>query len=69
MQVAEKNIMVFPYECSSSLCAKNCHIPLCRLCRQCLSKESKITLFQAYREHMNKGECKRVYPPPLVSDV
>ncbi|KAF2901433.1 hypothetical protein ILUMI_04757 [Ignelater luminosus] len=65
MQVADKNIVVFPTECNSSMCRTSCVSPLCQLCRHCLSVETKMTLKQAYIEHVNKGTCKRVFPPSV----
>ncbi|KAF5308155.1 hypothetical protein FQR65_LT06335 [Abscondita terminalis] len=70
MQVADKNIVVFPNECNSSMCRNGCMAPLCQLCRPCILDESKHTLQEAYREHINKGSCKRIYPPSMkVEDI
>ncbi|KAF2901432.1 hypothetical protein ILUMI_04756 [Ignelater luminosus] len=65
MQVADKNIVVFPTECNSSTCRTSCVSPLCQLCRPCLSDETKMTLKQAYIEHVNRGDCKRIFPPSM----
>ncbi|KAB0804348.1 hypothetical protein PPYR_01318 [Photinus pyralis] len=63
MRVADKNIMVYPDECNSALCSSSCISPMCGLCRPCLSPENKRNFLRAYLEHMNRGECKRIYPP------
>ncbi|KAK4885271.1 hypothetical protein RN001_001542 [Aquatica leii] len=65
MRVTDKNIMVFANECNSSMCRNSCMAPICQLCRPCLTEEHKNNLQQAYREHVNKGSCKRIYPPPM----
>lgn len=66
MITADKNLMVFPAECSSDLCKTSCMSPMCQVCRPCLTAETKAYLTQAYREHMNQQDCKRIFPPPMV---
>ncbi|KAF5272440.1 hypothetical protein FQA39_LY07908 [Lamprigera yunnana] len=65
MKVADKNIMVFPNECESPVCRSSCMSPICQLCKPCLSDESKNNFKRAYREHMNKGGCKRIFPAQI----
>lgn len=67
MQTADKNIMVFPAQCNSGFCRSSCVSPVCQLCRPCLTKEMKINLIRAHREFMNKADCKRIFPPPMVN--
>nr|CAD7456827.1 unnamed protein product [Timema tahoe] len=65
MQVAEKNLVVFPEECSKRRC-ELCLADECQLCLPCLTLETLDQLRRAYLEHVNKLDCKRVVPPPMV---
>ncbi|KAL3278856.1 hypothetical protein HHI36_016376 [Cryptolaemus montrouzieri] len=65
MIVSDKNIAVFPEQCSSMLCKESCVSPLCQLCKPCLSFDTKEYLQEAFREHMNRGDCKRIFPPSM----
>lgn len=67
MLTAEKNLVVFPEECSSEICKNNCMSPICLLCKPCLSAETKNNLKLAYREYISRQDCKRIFPPPLVT--
>lgn len=68
MQTADKNIMVFPSQCNSAFCRSSCVSPICQLCRPCLTREMKMNLVRAHREHINRGDCKRIFPPSMVKD-
>ncbi|KAK5647638.1 hypothetical protein RI129_002530 [Pyrocoelia pectoralis] len=68
MRVADKNIMVFPNECHSANCRQSCTSPICELCRPCLSERNRNNFLRTYLEHVNKGDCKRIYPPPMKSE-
>ncbi|XP_045460809.1 probable tubulin polyglutamylase ttll-15 [Harmonia axyridis] len=65
MIVSDKNIAVYPTECNSMMCKESCVSPICQLCKPCLSHDTKEYLMESHREHMNKGDCKRVFPPPM----
>ncbi|XP_044761535.1 probable tubulin polyglutamylase ttll-15 [Coccinella septempunctata] len=65
MIASYKNIAVYPAECNSMLCRESCMSPICQLCKPCLSYDTKEYLVEAYREHMDKGDCKRVFPPSM----
>lgn len=65
MQSTDKNIGVFPRECYSQECRENCSLPMCHLCRDCFSAETRDLLLEAYREHLDRGDNKRIYPPPM----
>lgn len=63
MLVSDKHIMTYPEKCNSQLCKSSCVSPDCQLCKPCLSRETRNYLVEAYKEHLNKGDCKRVFPP------
>ncbi|RZC32594.1 tubulin polyglutamylase TTLL4 [Asbolus verrucosus] len=65
MMVSDKNLMTYPKECGSALCRNSCMSPLCQLCKPCLSRDTLENLKQAYREHFNRGDCKRIFPPSV----
>ncbi|KAK9885024.1 hypothetical protein WA026_009250 [Henosepilachna vigintioctopunctata] len=69
MVVSDRNIAVYPEECSSMLCRESCVSSVCQLCKHCLSYDTKEYLQEAYREHMDKGDCKRIFPPSMVIKV
>lgn len=66
MIVSDKNIAVYPDECNSMLCKESCISPICQLCKPCLSYDTKEYLVEAYREHLDRGDCKRIFPPTMV---
>ncbi|XP_023027613.2 tubulin tyrosine ligase-like 15 isoform X1 [Leptinotarsa decemlineata] len=68
MIVSDKNLATFPKECSSILCQTSCVSTDCHLCRPCLSPETRKYLVQAFKEHLNKGDCKRIFPPPMTRE-
>lgn len=66
MQSSLKNIAVFPMQCASEKCGiKSCDRAECELCRHCLSTEDLNDLHTAYREHINRGDTKRIFPAPI----
>lgn len=67
MIVADKNLAVFPNECNSMRCRTSCMSPECQLCKPCLSPDTKYTLVQAFKEHLHRGDCKRIFPPTMAS--
>jgi tubulin monoglycylase TTLL15 len=66
MQVTDKNLMVFPAVCARKLCRSSCMSPDCQLCRPCLTPETVDVLKAAYMEHINRQDCKRIFPPHMV---
>lgn len=64
--MSRKNVLVYPEICSSEQCS-TCMAPQCQLCLPCLTNETLNTLKEAYKEHTNKHDCKRVFPPSMVS--
>lgn len=66
MLTADKNLAVFPEECSSEMCANSCVSPVCQVCKTCLNSNARKYLIQAYREYINRQDCKRIFPPQMV---
>lgn len=58
----DKNLVVDALECSQLPCTESCAPIQCRLCRPCLSQTDMMELHRAYREHVNRGETKRIFP-------
>lgn len=71
METSEKNILVQPNVCSGSGCKNNCVDLVCKVCKFCLqqNKELEQDLREAHREHLNRGDCKRIYPPAMVKSL
>lgn len=69
MMSADKNIAVFAEECASEKCAASCELDECALCRPCLSSQDIADLHKAYREHVNRGDTKRIFPPPITAET
>ncbi|XP_031617910.1 probable tubulin polyglutamylase ttll-15 [Contarinia nasturtii] len=67
MMSADKNIAVHAEHCTSDMCVESCELPECELCRPCLSAQDISDLHMAYREHVNRGETKRIFPVPIIS--
>ncbi|KAJ4437549.1 hypothetical protein ANN_17694 [Periplaneta americana] len=65
MQVTDKNLAVFPDVCASKLCRSSCVSPDCQLCKPCLTPETVDVLKDAYMEHINRQDCKRIFPPHM----
>ena len=60
----DKNIAVNAQVCSSQECMQSCDAEKCRICRPCLSQNDAIDLHKSYREHINRGDTKRIFPVP-----
>lgn len=67
MVSSEKNIAVNAEHCSSEKCAESCELPECELCRPCLSAQDITDLHTAYREHIHRGDTKRIFPVPMTN--
>lgn len=65
MQSSDKNVAVFADICSQEPCTKSCSAVECELCRPCLSPHDLASLHAAYREHVNRGDTKRIFPVPI----
>ena len=70
MQIAEKDLHVFPDECISERCSRTtaCEDNHCHLCRHCLSSEELGYLTPAFLEHTNRHMCRRVFPRPVLRE-
>ncbi|XP_043485453.1 probable tubulin polyglutamylase ttll-15 [Polistes fuscatus] len=66
MEVASKNLAVLPHICTT------CHDCLkmeCQLCIPCMTEETKHILIQSYKEHQNKLDFQRIFPPSPLSQI
>ena len=58
-----QEISVFHALCASEKCMSNCGDSECKSkCVHCYSTGEKEELKRAYKEHVNRGECRRVVP-------
>lgn len=67
MAASVKHIVTNPKTCTSENCKESCEHEDCWLCLKCLSSYQLFDLLEAYREHTNKGDMKRIFPAPIVS--
>lgn len=65
MLSSDKNIVVYAEECASDECSTSCESLKCQLCRPCLSNEDINNIHAAYREHINRGDTKRIFPKSI----
>ncbi|XP_030034757.2 probable tubulin polyglutamylase ttll-15 [Manduca sexta] len=64
MVSTQKNIAVWGEQCST-VCKENCDShELCELCRPCLNTKLRNSFLKAHREHLHKGDFRRLFPPP-----
>ena len=66
MEVADKNLVVLPQLCAE---CNDCFRVECQLCGPCFTAETKLILTESYREHQNKMDFQRVFPPPIAKDM
>lgn len=62
MLSTDKNIMVNGEACGQLPCSETCAPVECQLCKPCLSHSEISDLHRAYREHVNRGDTKRIFP-------
>lgn len=62
MLTTEKNIMVNGDVCNQMPCSETCSPIECQLCKTCLTFSDILDLKRAYREHVNRGDTKRIFP-------
>lgn len=65
MLSSDKNIMVNGHVCSKLPCSESCSPVECQLCKPCLSYNEISELHRAYREHVNRGDTRRIFPIPI----
>lgn len=68
MAVSKKNIVAYPATCAEMDCSA-CGSEDCLLCSQCMDREMEVQLTNAYREYIDRHDCKRVFPPKFVSEI
>lgn len=69
MAVSTKNIVAYPEMCAKMDCSL-CNSEDCLLCKPCMdSGDIKIQLTNAYREYIDRHDCKRVFPPKFVRNI
>ncbi|XP_013406367.1 tubulin polyglutamylase TTLL4 [Lingula anatina] len=66
MQVSSKDVQVFTETCLSPKCQRSCEDMECQLCEKCLTFDMRLTLQLAYMEHVDRRNCRRVFPPPMT---
>lgn len=66
MAVSTKNIVAYPKKCAEMNC-NLCDSEDCLLCNPCMDIDTKVQLTNAYREYIDRHDCKRVFPPSFVS--
>ncbi|EAT45971.1 AAEL002775-PA [Aedes aegypti] len=59
-----KNIVVDANRCAEAPCLESCAPEECALCVSCLNGGDLRELHAAYREHLNRGDMKRIFPVP-----
>lgn len=62
MLSADKNIMVNGEICGEPPCSESCAPVECQLCKPCLSSSDIADYHRAYREHINRGDTRRIFP-------
>lgn len=62
MLATDKNIMVNGDICVQPPCSETCSPVECQLCKTCLTSSDIVELKRAYREHVNRGDTKRIFP-------
>lgn len=67
MLSTEKNIMVNGEVCGQLPCSESCAPIECILCKPCLNTQDLINLHRAYREHVNRGDTKRIFPVHITN--
>jgi tubulin monoglycylase TTLL15 len=65
MLSSDKNVMVNGHICSQIPCSETCSPVECQLCKPCLSRNEISELHRSYREHVNRGDNKRIFPVPV----
>jgi len=66
MQTADKNLAVHPEICTTKECKEDCSLMECSLCKTCWDEELKNDFVSAHREYLNRGDCKRIFPPSMI---
>lgn len=68
MMSSKQNLLVNPIFCET--CDENsCFILSCKICPVCLQPNDLYDLHATYREHMHKGNFKRIIPAPINNEM
>uniref|UniRef100_A0A182NCV4 Uncharacterized protein n=1 Tax=Anopheles dirus TaxID=7168 RepID=A0A182NCV4_9DIPT len=59
-----KNLATAANQCAELPCTESCAPVECQLCSTCLEASDLDDLQRAYREHINRGDMKRIFPVP-----
>ncbi|GAB0100879.1 TTLL6 [Sergentomyia squamirostris] len=68
MMSSMKNIAINAQACSTDTCHMSCDPAECLFCRSCLSTDDLNILHTAFREHMNRGDMRRIFPLASSND-
>lgn len=66
MLSTDKNVMVNGEVCGMAPCSESCAPVECQLCKPCLSAAEIADLNTAYREHVNRGDTRRIFPSQIA---
>ncbi|XP_050101606.1 probable tubulin polyglutamylase ttll-15 [Anopheles aquasalis] len=61
-----KNVATSADVCSELPCTESCAPIECQLCSTCIEGDGLSELHRAYREHMERGDMKRIFPVPQI---
>ncbi|XP_063828811.1 probable tubulin polyglutamylase ttll-15 [Ostrinia nubilalis] len=69
MVSSQKNIAVWGDECST-VCKDNCEsLPVCALCKPCISSKLRNSLLKAHGEYLHQGDFRRLFPPAMKQNT
>ena len=58
----QKNLATSITECVQNDCQNNCNKTICEICQPCMKSQTFYQLSEAFREHQNAANFKRVFP-------
>lgn len=67
MMSSKQNLMVDAILCDTCD-EKSCNMSGCEICPSCLDSTDLYELHKIYREHMHKGNFKRLLPSSIIDD-
>lgn len=66
MLSTDKNVGIDAVICAQIPCSESCAPVECQLCKPCLNPNDLNEIHTAYREHVQRGETKRIFPKPIL---
>jgi hypothetical protein len=63
-----KNVAIDIEACSRAVCDNSCENAYCSFCLSCISGRNVKHTYEAYQEHMRRGEMLRIFPSKLHYD-